>query len=211
MQKLLDAYQATGSIFRAAEKIGVFFTESPVGYYVYALTDPADGSVFYVGKGKGSRRHQHVRNALRGRETNAGKAARIVSIIERGDRPAELVLEDGLAESEAYEMEREWILALMDRGLTNISTKGFACIGSRRAEAVAMLSKIPYVGAAMASVLALPDYDSEAVYEAATARVDELGAVPTGERFLLELIREAIKPTPRTVTLSNGSQPVFGY
>lgn len=34
-----------------------------LGWYVYALRDPRDGVVFYVGKGKGNRAYQHARQA----------------------------------------------------------------------------------------------------------------------------------------------------
>lgn len=36
-----------------------------LGYYVYRLIDPRDGSTFYVGKGKGNRVFDHARMALR--------------------------------------------------------------------------------------------------------------------------------------------------
>jgi len=36
-----------------------------LGWYVYALRDPRDRTVFYVGKGKGSRAYQHARASLR--------------------------------------------------------------------------------------------------------------------------------------------------
>ena len=35
-----------------------------IGFYVYLLRDPRDGSVFYVGKGAGNRVFGHVREAV---------------------------------------------------------------------------------------------------------------------------------------------------
>lgn len=33
-------------------------------YFVYALVDPRDGSIFYIGKGKGDRPRQHLVESL---------------------------------------------------------------------------------------------------------------------------------------------------
>ena len=56
------------------------------GYYVYELTDPRDGSVFYVGKGKGERVYSHVREFKRKskHQSNPIKVARIADIIKSG-------------------------------------------------------------------------------------------------------------------------------
>ena len=35
-----------------------------LGYYVYALVDPRDRKIFYIGKGKGNRIFQHAEAAL---------------------------------------------------------------------------------------------------------------------------------------------------
>ncbi len=34
-------------------------------YFVYALVDPRDGSIFYIGKGKNNRPRQHLVESLR--------------------------------------------------------------------------------------------------------------------------------------------------
>lgn len=34
-------------------------------YFVYALIDPRDGSIFYIGKGKGIRPYRHLEEAKR--------------------------------------------------------------------------------------------------------------------------------------------------
>ena len=35
-----------------------------LAYYVYALVDPRDNRIFYIGKGKGNRIFQHAKDAL---------------------------------------------------------------------------------------------------------------------------------------------------
>ena len=77
------------------------------GFYVYALVDPRSGEPFYVGKGKGPRRHHHEREA-RGPRTSA-KCARIREIWAAGLEVGHETVADGLAEVDALRMERETI------------------------------------------------------------------------------------------------------
>lgn len=91
------------------------------GYYVYFLSNPNDGSIFYIGKGKGKRLNQHVKNCKAGKIDNAPKAAAIKCILESGREVKETIFECGLSESEAYALERKLIHSLRDHGLTNIS------------------------------------------------------------------------------------------
>ena len=39
-------------------------TIESLAYYVYALIDPRDNRIFYIGKGKGNRIFQHAKDAL---------------------------------------------------------------------------------------------------------------------------------------------------
>lgn len=82
-------------------------------FYVYELVDPRDGAVFYVGKGKGPRMHQHEKEARAGRSGRKAEKIREIeasglSVIKRkvatfGNaadalrREAELINEYGLA------------------------------------------------------------------------------------------------------------------
>lgn len=83
-----------------------------LGYYVYALIDPRDDRIFYVGKGKGDRVYQHARHAQKvGSESRAElKLGRIQEIhAEALDVRVELIRR-GLSEETAFELEA----ALMD-------------------------------------------------------------------------------------------------
>lgn len=56
-----------------------------LGYYVYALVDPRDRKIFYIGKGKGNRIFQHAEAALV-ENTSDLKLDTIRSIISEGKR-----------------------------------------------------------------------------------------------------------------------------
>lgn len=53
-----------------------------LGFYVYAYIDPRDNSVFYIGKGVGSRAVSHLFD-----KSESSKVARIKNIIEAGFEP----------------------------------------------------------------------------------------------------------------------------
>ena len=78
-------------------------------YYVYVLIDPSDQTVFYCGKGQGSRAKQHVAGTQQllnnGLEPSGRKTARIATIIERGERPLEVVIGRYETEDEAFAVE----------------------------------------------------------------------------------------------------------
>ena len=92
-----------------------------IGHYVYALRDPRDGQVFYVGKGIGQRVLAHVREALGTGER--AKLERIRSIEAAGLEVQHFIIRSGLAsESEALAVEQAVIDALDLAGspLTNL-------------------------------------------------------------------------------------------
>lgn len=92
------------------------------GYYVYALADPRDGEVFYIGKGTRSRAAQHAVEERAGRSSNGKKALRLGEIRRAGLSPTILVLEHDLTEARAFERERS-LIRLHRSALTN-ATKG---------------------------------------------------------------------------------------
>ena len=91
-----------------------------LGYYVYRLIDPRDGSTFYIGKGIGDRLFQHVSMSekLEGNQDQySEKHKTILGIRNAGLEPIHIVHRHGLTEKEAFQVEA----ALIDAtpGLTN--------------------------------------------------------------------------------------------
>ncbi len=103
------------------------FSESvqeALGWYVYALRDPSDKRVFYVGKGRGNRVFEHAHHALsvEDEEGVSQKIALIQQIHARGDEVDAFVLRHGIpSEQAAYEIEAAVIdtLRLLDPTLDN--------------------------------------------------------------------------------------------
>lgn len=92
-------------------------------YYVYALVDPRDGTIFYVGKGKGDRVFQHAAaaRAVDGEKPGELKLNRIREIHQGGDAVVVEIIRHGLDEDEAFEVEAAVIdvLRLTGHELTN--------------------------------------------------------------------------------------------
>ncbi|MCA8948442.1 MAG: hypothetical protein KDE27_03010 [Planctomycetes bacterium] len=75
-----------------------------LGFYVYALRDPRDGAVFYVGKGTGNRLFAHVAAAIE-RPAITEKLDRIRAIHAAGREVDYEVIRHGLTEDQAFEVE----------------------------------------------------------------------------------------------------------
>lgn len=75
-----------------------------IGFYVYTLTDPRTGKVFYVGKGKGNRVFAHAQEALVD-PSPADKLERIREIKASGAQVLYAIIRHGMNESEALEVE----------------------------------------------------------------------------------------------------------
>lgn len=86
-----------------------------LGYYVYLLVNPLDGSIFYVGKGKGKRALAHLQDGRKSRKTEVLKRIRAAGMTPRID-----ILAHGLKDEEAaFRIEAGVIDALGLPAITN--------------------------------------------------------------------------------------------
>ncbi len=95
-----------------------------IGWYVYALRNPLDKRIFYIGKGRGNRVFQHAlaAEASQGVEEVSQKLELIKGIHARGEQVEAFILRHGIQGEElAYEIEAAAIdlLELLDPGLDN--------------------------------------------------------------------------------------------
>jgi uncharacterized protein len=109
-------------------------------FYVYALVDPRDSRIFYVGKGKGDRVYQHARNAQAvGEDRRSAKINQIREIHAKGLQVGVEIIRHNLEDDQAYEVEAGVIDALRLTGLplTNkASGKGSRSQGHRSLDAL---------------------------------------------------------------------------
>lgn len=89
-----------------------------LGFYVYLLRDPRDGSVFYVGKGAGNRVFGHVRESVESPRTT-DKLDRIREITASGRQVGYEIVRHGLTEEQAFEVESALIDVLGIDDLAN--------------------------------------------------------------------------------------------
>ena len=92
-------------------------------YFVYALVDPRDKQIFYIGKGKGVRPAEHGVEAMlvadKARSTQSAKQAKINSIRAVDQEPEIEIMRHGLREDEALSVEAALIDCLGLDNLTN--------------------------------------------------------------------------------------------
>lgn len=91
-------------------------------FYVYTLTDPRDGSVFYVGKGVGGRMYEHTRDARSGRVCNKRKTQIILDLLAAGKEPIAKPIAHFDDEQDALDHEADLIASMS--GLTNMMPGG---------------------------------------------------------------------------------------
>ena len=81
-------------------------TSSKLAYYVYALVNPLNGQVFYIGKGNGNRVFDHVNGVLNSSESTLSlKQNEISEIIQNGCEIGHYIIRHGLTENEAFLVE----------------------------------------------------------------------------------------------------------
>ena len=75
-----------------------------IGCYVYALVDPRDNHIFYVGKGTGNRVYQHVQAAITD-DSQSLKLSTIREIMTLGLEVKYYIIRHNMTEQEAYLVE----------------------------------------------------------------------------------------------------------
>ena len=128
-----------------------------INYYVYALRDPRDRQVFYVGKGQGDRVLSHIREAGKDVTSERAKLKRIREIEADGHHVEHLFVRTHLNGEEALTVEQAVIDAYKATGLslTNLvsghdsSTYGLASVET----VVAEFSALPAPGSTEPTLL----------------------------------------------------------
>lgn len=103
------------------KKIDSFSKEvrDKLGYYVYGLIDPRNGRYFYIGKGKGDRVFQHIKEVENSNVDN-DKIKTIRDIQNDGLEVIHIIIRHGLNEDEAKLIEA----TLIDfKGLDNLTNE----------------------------------------------------------------------------------------
>ena len=119
--KFSEEYLQDLNVYDAAKRSGIKFSDADGAYYTYFLVHPVTCGIFYVGKGKGKRVTDHVKNAKKGLVDNAEKFRVITEIHNGGMSVVELIFSNHDEEVDAYMVERNLIRKFRKHGLTNIS------------------------------------------------------------------------------------------
>ncbi len=89
-------------------------------YYVYALIDPTNGRLFYIGKGKGKRALVHWSQMFSDKCRSTAKSERLIAIKRAGLKVRVDILADGLTNDSAYLVEQSFIRLIGFTYLTNV-------------------------------------------------------------------------------------------
>lgn len=128
-----------GSSRDVEANVGGFSTyvQERLAYYVYLLSDPRDGQIFYVGKGKGNRLFAHAKDALDD-EHATDKLDLIREIRNAGLNVGYELLRFAMTERTAFDVEAAAIQLLGLDGLTNLVVGQYAATTGRMTVDVAI-------------------------------------------------------------------------
>ena len=79
--------------------------EGNENFYVYALVDPRNQEIFYIGKGTGNRVFDHVNGILNNAEKKTTKLDLIREIKNSGRKVLQYIIRSSLSEEEAFFLE----------------------------------------------------------------------------------------------------------
>ena len=124
-----------------------------LGWYVYALSDPRDNSIFYIGKGKGNRAFHHIKEKPKNAEARASlKIARIEEISKAGLETEIIIIRHGISsEKAAFDIESsliDFVTSLegnhkLDELTNLVLGHGSESVGAMNADVVISLYEAP--------------------------------------------------------------------
>jgi hypothetical protein len=83
-----------------------FITSSKIGFYVYALINPINKRIFYIGKGIENRVFEHIQEIYVNKSSiDSLKKVEIKSILDQGKQVEQYIIRHGLTENEAFLLE----------------------------------------------------------------------------------------------------------
>ena len=99
-----------------------FSNPDAIQFYVYALQDPRDKKIFYIGKGMGNRVFDHAKDALKEASNSTDKIQLIREILKEDKKVNSYIIAHKLSEHEALLIESSLIETLNSIGsdLSNI-------------------------------------------------------------------------------------------
>lgn len=102
------------SLLEAQEKPSIkLFSEKAIahlnGFYVYALIDPRNSQVFYIGKGTGNRVFSHEIESGKSQKSEKAKLQKIREIEASGHSAKRVIVNWGMTEAEAFTAEASLI------------------------------------------------------------------------------------------------------
>lgn len=98
-------------------------------HYVYTLSDPIDGKVFYVGKGTNGRMRSHILKAVNGNHPNPNLQKKILNILDTGREVVTTKTAEFEDEDECFDAERQQIAFHGLENLCNRTSGGEGYLG----------------------------------------------------------------------------------